>query len=160
MISIPIVDFTADGDAQGWTAEAFIYGLIQRDYNKDNTSEADGILTKFDYNSWYIGIGSSGPLSDRLLYGLEAAYEGGRSISNSFTTEGGTLPTQIPQTHDTIEAWAADARLDYLLADPHHSRLGTELILASGDHDRTNTTTTSQATSRARKTIHSTDSAC
>jgi hypothetical protein len=123
----------------------FVYGLIQRDYNTKDTSEADGFTTKFDYNSWYIGLGSSGPLSDRLLYGLEAVYEGGRSISNSFTTiiDGqGVPPTPIPQTHDTIEAWAADFRLDYLLADLHKSRLGAEVILASGDNDRTNTTTT------------------
>ncbi|HEX3357731.1 MAG TPA: hypothetical protein VHS31_12240 [Tepidisphaeraceae bacterium] len=120
----------------------FVYGLVQRDYNKDDISEAAGITTKFDYNSWYIGVGSSGPISDRLLYGLEAVYEGGRSISNSFTTEGGTLPTQIDQTHDVIEAWAGDFRLDYLLADLHRTRLGAEVILASGDNDRTNTTTT------------------
>jgi hypothetical protein len=120
----------------------YVYGLIQRDYNTKDTLTTDNLTTKFDYNSWYIGVGSSGPISDRLLYGVEAAYEGGRSISNSFTLEGTPTPIQVDQTHDPIEAWAADARLDYLFADAHHTHLSAEVILASGDPDRTNTTNT------------------
>ncbi len=120
----------------------YVYGLIQRDYNQNNKLETPELTTEFDYNSWYIGMGSTGPLSDRLLYGVEAAYEGGRSLSNSFTLVGSPLPVQIEQVHDTIQAWATDARLDYLLADPHHTRLSTELIVASGDPDRSNSSST------------------
>ncbi len=76
------------------------------------------------------------------LRGWEAAYEGGRSLSNSFTLQDTSIPAPIPQVHDEIEAWAADARVDYLLADQHHTRLSAEVILASGDDDRTNTTNT------------------
>ena len=35
-----------------------------------------------------------------------------------------------------------DARLDYLVKDPHQTRLGAEVILASGDPDRGHTTNT------------------
>jgi alginate export protein len=115
---------------------------VQKDDNSHDTLTTDNLTTKFDYNSWYIGVGSSGSLSDRLLYGVEGVYEGGRSLSNSFTLEGTPVPLQIEQVHDTIQAWAADARLDYLLADPHHTRLSAELIVASGDPDRTNSSTT------------------
>jgi hypothetical protein len=120
----------------------FIYGLIQRDYNKDETLVSGNLQTKFNYNSWYLGLGSTGSLSDRLLYGVEGVYEGGRSLSNSFALDNSALPQQVEQVHDTIQAWAADARLDYLLADEHHTRLSGEMIFASGDSDRTSTNAT------------------
>jgi hypothetical protein len=77
-----------------------------------------------------------------MLYGVEAVYEGGQTLSNSFTLKGSPFPVQVPQTLDEIQAWAADARIDYLLADEHRTRLGAELILASGDDDRTSTSST------------------
>jgi len=120
----------------------FIYGLIQRDYNEPETLVSGNLQTQFDYNSWYLGIGSTGALSDRLLYGLEGVYEGGRSLSNSFALNGSALPQQVEQVHDDIEAWALDARLDYLFADDHHTRFSGEMILASGDDDRTSTSST------------------
>ena len=121
----------------------FVYALWQRDYNTHDEATISTIPTHFDYNSFYIGTGSAGPLNDRLLYSAEAAYEGGRSISNSFKTgDGGLVP--IPQTHDVIEAWAGDLRFDYLPPGDQHTRYSAEGIIASGDHDRQNTTTTFQ----------------
>ncbi len=102
----------------------FFYGLVQRDYNTDNNLSEGPIDTRFSYNSYYIGAGASGPLSDRLRYSVEAVYEGGKDLSNSFqlSSIGGLLP--VPQTRDSIDAYAADARLDYAFAGPHQSRLG------------------------------------
>jgi hypothetical protein len=117
----------------------FAYALFQQDYNHDYTSTLGVISTKFDYYSYYLGAGSSGSLSDRLIYGVEAVYEGGSTLSNSFD-QSTFFP--IPQEKDTISAWAADARLDYLLGDERHSRFGFETILASGDSDRINGSTT------------------
>ncbi|MEO6437102.1 MAG: alginate export family protein, partial [Tepidisphaeraceae bacterium] len=95
----------------------------------------------FDYNSYYIGIGSTGPIGDRITYGVEAAYEGGDTLSNSFVV-GGPFLSPIAQTRDDISAWAADARIDYLFPDERRSRLSGEVIIASGDSDRLNTSNT------------------
>jgi hypothetical protein len=117
----------------------FAYALFQQDYNHDYSSTLGVISTKYDYYSYYLGIGSSGSLTDRLIYGVEAVYEGGSTLSNSFDQS-----TFFPQTQekDQISAWAADARLDYLLGDQRHSRFSFETILASGDPDRFNSSTT------------------
>src|SRR6185295_17936409 len=103
----------------------YLFGLVQRDYNDDDTATTGGVITNFDYNSYYLGAGIGGAITDRLLYGIEAVYEGGTNLSNSFIVSGPVL-TQIPQTEDDIRAWAADARLDYLLLDHRHSRLSAE----------------------------------
>src|SRR5262249_44663302 len=57
----------------------FAYALIQRDYNTHDTFDITSppIHTRFRYDSYYLGLGSQGSLSDRLLYGLEMVYEGG-----------------------------------------------------------------------------------
>ena len=118
----------------------FVYGLVQQDYNQDNVGLQSGITTVYDYNSWYIGTGVTGSLSDKLLYGVEVAYEGGSTLSNSFVTSPSGL-VQVPQTEDDISAVAADIRLDYLLADPRDTRFTFETIIASGDNDRLLSTT-------------------
>lgn len=106
----------------------FIYGLVQEDENKDETFGA----THFDYNSYYIGVGSRGRITEFLGYGVEFAYEGGDTLSNSLAG---------PQTRDDIEAWALDARLDYHFHDEAGTQLTGELLLASGDDDRVTHTT-------------------
>lgn len=117
----------------------FLYGLLQRDYNEHDTLTRGVLVTHFDYNSYYLGGGSSGPITDRLLYSVEATYEGGTNLSNSFNGASAP-PTPLPggQTRDQIQAWAADARLDYILPDVRHTRFSGEVILASGDDDRFN----------------------
>ncbi len=119
----------------------YLYGLIQRDYNSEDQSQTGPVTTDFSYNSYYIGIGSTGPITDRLLYGVEAAYEGGNTLSNSFVV-GGPFLTPTTQTRNYIQALAADARLDYIFPDEHHSKMSAEVIVASGDSDRLNTTNT------------------
>lgn len=119
----------------------FIYGLAQKDVNNVNLSETGPITTHFDYNSFYLGAGSTGNLGDRIRYGVEAAWETGNTLSNSFVPAGGSL-VPIIQTRDDINAWGLDARLEYLTEDVHQTRLGAELILASGDHDRGTSTNT------------------
>jgi len=113
----------------------FIYVLAQQDYNKDVTLEVAPTETKFNYNSHYVGVGFTGSLTDRLLYGAELVYEGGETLSNSFTIEPPFL-VSADQTSNDIEAYAADFRLDYLLNDPYHTRLSAEVIVASGDENR------------------------
>ncbi|MBC8106343.1 MAG: alginate export family protein [Anaerolineae bacterium] len=128
----------------------FIYAIMQRDYNHKDTlftplddTGTQGINTKFDYNSHYFGIGSNGSLSDRLTYGLELVYEGGQTLSNSFTQVADTGEiVQTTQTLDSIEAYALDFELDYLVGDQRQTRFAFETILATGDNDRLQTSNT------------------
>lgn len=119
----------------------FVYGLIQRDWNDDITLVQGPTRTNFDYDSWYIGTGINGSISDQMLYGVEFAYEGGKTLSNSYNPASPTL-SPIPQQRDQIQAAAMTAKLDYLFADPKRSRVTFETIVASGDPDRTHTTNT------------------
>ncbi|MGB7158536.1 MAG: alginate export family protein [Tepidisphaeraceae bacterium] len=117
------------------THRPFLYGLIQQDYNDADPLVQGPITTEFEYDSFYIGAGASGSLGDRWVYGAELVYQGGRALSNSF--EGDSLfISPIPQTEEDINAWALNARLDYLLADVRRSRISGEVIVASGDDDR------------------------
>jgi hypothetical protein len=119
----------------------FIYGLIQRDYNDRNLSIIGPIVTRYSYNSDYFGAGMNGPLSDHLRYGIEGVIEGGNDLSTSSQVEGFTL-VPVPQTRDNIEAYAGDAKIDYVPQDRNNSRLTIEGIVASGDTDRGLTNTT------------------
>jgi hypothetical protein len=122
----------------------FIYALVQRDYNENEqlivANTVPDTVTSFDYNSYYLGIGANGALSDRLVYGVEFAFEGGTSLSAPQDSAG----VPIDQTEEDIQAYALDLRLDYLLADPRRTRLSAETIFASGDDDRGLTNTTYQ----------------
>ena len=119
----------------------FVYWLAQRDYNTKDERRTGFLITKYHYDSAYIGAGSTGQFSDRLRYGVEVAYEYGDTLSNSFEiSQFGFLP--VNQTEDNISAWGADARLDYLFADPADTRLSAEVVLATGDTDRGHTSNT------------------
>jgi hypothetical protein len=135
----------------------YLYALVQRDYNSHNESSIPNgpdlntglpsfINTRYSYNSDYIGLGSTGPITDHLRYGIESAVEVGNDLSNSFdiTPMAGAAPslTPINQTRDYILAYAADAKLDYVPQDQHNSRFSAEVIAASGDSDRGLTNTT------------------
>jgi len=119
----------------------FVYALMQRDYNEDDKRFIDGRLVRFQYDSFYLGAGSSGALTDQLAYGVEAVFEGGRTLSSNFAEDAGAT-VSVPQTRNDIRAWAADARLDYLLPGPRRARLAVEGIFASGDPDRLTTSGT------------------
>jgi hypothetical protein len=125
----------------------YIYGLIQRDYNGDHDVSVNGpITTRYSYNSDYIGVGSTGPITDHLRYGIESAVEMGNTLSDSstigFQNDGAVGLVQVPQTRNYIRAYAADLKFDYLPQDEHNSRFALEMIAASGDSDRGLTNTT------------------
>jgi hypothetical protein len=130
--------FGAMLSVQAGTHQPYVYGLVQRDYNGGEVLTTDGVATRFSYDSHYIGIGSTGAFTDNWLYGVEAVYEGGHGLSNSF--DAGFA--QVDQTDEDIEAFALDARLEYLLADPRRTRISAELILATGDRDRLSSAST------------------
>ena len=123
------------------THHPFIYAITQQDNNTYNFLAQGNIRTRFDYNTFYIGTGSNGSLTDHLLYGLEVTYEGGNTLSNSFAVNGLSL-VPIKQTRNDIQAAAADVKLDYLVNDKNNTRFSFEALAASGDSNRGNSSTT------------------
>ena len=121
--------------------QPYAYALVQRDYNEDERLVTGTVTTEFEYNSNYFGVGATGNVGDRVLYGVEFVYETGDTLSNSFGVEGPIL-VQVPQTRDDVEAFAADFRVEYLFPGHRRTRVSTEVLLASGDDDRGDTSTT------------------
>ena len=119
----------------------YIYALAQKDQNRMDERQISSILTRYDYNSYYLGVGSTGEITQKLRYGVEVAYEYGDTLSNSFELVGFSI-FPVEQTRDDIFAAALDARLDYLVSDPADTRLSAEIILATGDEDRRHTSNT------------------
>lgn len=120
----------------------FVYGLVERDLNSDGPVSVGPISTRYDYDAYYLGAGSTGGLSDRLIYSVEAVFEGGRGLSNSFDP---ISLRPVRQEEEAIHAYAGEARLDYLLTDardPRRTRVGAGLLVASGDPDRQNASNT------------------
>lgn len=115
------------------THKPFVYGLVQQDRNDENSATVGGIDTNFDYESWYVGTGSTGNIGDRLLYGVELVYQGGETLSDPIVVQ--------PQTKDDIQAFAGDFKLDFLVSDANKSRFTVEVLVATGDDDRSLHTT-------------------
>ncbi|MBI1337984.1 MAG: hypothetical protein GC164_13635 [Phycisphaera sp.] len=126
--------------------QLFIYGLVQQD-NNNHDFDPDPLAaaraadpmhvyptlpTTFEYQSWYLGVGANGNVGDHVLYGVEAVYEGGTGLSNSFDA---TI-SSITQTQESISAFAASITLDYLFLDANRTRVSGQLLIATGDDDR------------------------
>ena len=117
----------------------FVYAMLQRDQNSEGPFPVGPIPTRFRYNSYYLGAGVNGALTDRLAYGAEVVYEGGEGLSSSFDAE--TL-RPVAQDEERISAFAGEVHLDYLLNDRRRTRLGAGVLFASGDPDREDTSST------------------
>ena len=117
----------------------FAYALVQRDHNGDDALDIGPVRTTYRYDSYYLGVGANGSLTDRLSYGAEFVYEGGESRSNSFDPVT-FLP--VSQTDDDINAFAAEVRIDYTPGDVKRSRFGAAVLAATGDDDRGSTSAT------------------
>ncbi len=125
-----------------WTAlerhEPFAYVLWQRDHNRD---EYPSLLQDFDYDSFYVGLGSTGEIVKGLRYVGEWVYESGHSFGHRSFLDA-----------DVIRAWAFDAELEYLFSGPRRSRASIEYIFASGDGDRLDSPTNSVGGNRCDDT--------
>lgn len=102
--------------------EPFAYVLWQRDHNHDSFPT---LLQQYDYDSFYVGIGSEGELLTNLRYSTEWVYESGHSYGNRRFLH-----------QDVIRAWAFDVELEYLFDAKGHPRTSLEYMFASGDEDR------------------------
>lgn len=102
--------------------EPFGYVLWQRDHNTDNIPT---FLQKFDYDSFYVGFGSTGELVPNLRYLTEWVFETGHSFGDRRFLH-----------KNRINAWAWDIQLEYLFDSKGKPRAGIEYMFASGDPDR------------------------
>jgi hypothetical protein len=117
----------------------FVYAMVQRDQNSDGPFDVGPIPARFRYNSYYLGAGVNGAITDKLAYGAEVVYEGGHTLSGGY--DPGTLRPEA-QDEGRISAYAGELHLDYLLNDRRRTRLGAGLLFASGDPDRGDTSNT------------------
>ncbi|HBS29658.1 MAG TPA: hypothetical protein DEB06_09470 [Phycisphaerales bacterium] len=108
--------------------EFYAYVLHQEDQNGNNGPRVNlGVPVAFEYDSTYVGVGSTGSFSKQWLYLGEFVYEFGNSQSD---------PLRGAQTEEDIRAWAARGQVTYLFGDPGRTRFEFEVLLASGDDDR------------------------
>jgi hypothetical protein len=107
----------------GWERhEPFAYVFWQRDQNSEGLFPLN---QEYDYDSFYVGVGSVGELVENLRYAAEWVYETGESYGHR----------QFLSTDD-IRAWAWDMQLEYLFPGSHKPRASVEYIFGSGDGDR------------------------
>ncbi len=100
----------------------FVYAF----WNKDQKSTPPWVaLQRYDYDTWYVGMGSTGELLRNLRYGTELVFEGGDTYGDSNVWG-----------KDDVEAWAFDTSLEYLWQKPMKPKVGAEYMFASGDGDR------------------------
>lgn len=102
--------------------EPFVYAFRQEDRNRESILP---LLQNFDYDSFYVGIGSTGELAERWRYTTETVYETGKSFGQrGFFAD------------KDIHAWALLAELEYLFPGEHKARASMEYLFASGDGER------------------------
>lgn len=107
----------------GWqNHEPFVYAF----WNNDRTDERpEDWFQNYAYDTYYIGIGSRGELTNRLMYWAEGVFEGGRSYGNRQFLK-----------QDYVQAWGWDLGLEYLFDTQTKPRLAFEYMYASGDGNR------------------------
>ncbi len=102
--------------------EPFGYVLWQND---NNPNDFFSPLQKYDYDSFYVGIGSTGELVESLRYTTEWVFETGHSYGNRRYAK-----------KNRINAWAWDIQLEYLFKRPCKPRASIEYMFASGEPER------------------------
>ena len=108
----------------GWERHRpFAYALRQRDRHGDRRFRPFGRLA---YDSFHVGVGSTGEVAPNLNYSIEGVYERGtNSLPGPFAAD------------KRIEAWAFLAGLEHLSPGPNRARVSAEYLFGSGDSDRT-----------------------
>ena len=105
----------------------FVYFLLNDDHTDDRPVSR---TQKYEYDSYYIGVGSQGELVSRLSYIAEVVFQWGDTYSYN-----------VSSGKDNIRAWAADAQLMYRFQGAMSPRVFFEYLFASGDNDRSGSST-------------------
>ncbi|MCE9618812.1 MAG: alginate export family protein [Planctomycetes bacterium] len=122
----------------------YLFGIWQTDNNGGQTNvlgtPAFPIPTTFDYNSGYVGGGSTGSIGPDLVYRTEVAWEFGSTLTDSLDPTSPTLAR--PQFETPISAFAGLAGLTYLMRDQGDTRFDLSVLAGSGDPNRLDSATT------------------
>ncbi len=116
----------------------FAYILAQKDLNEGQVSDlppgVGTFPTRFDYDSTYIGLGSTGALGADLVYRAELMYEYGSTLSDPLSHTGGVAP--VPQEEVQISAAAGFGGVTWLARDTSDTRVDFQLVAGSGSPAR------------------------
>ncbi|MGH7162098.1 MAG: alginate export family protein, partial [Planctomycetota bacterium] len=120
-----LAEYTSPADCR-----PYVFFLDQ----SDNNNASFGPASEFFYDSSYAGIGATGQFTGQWFYNAEIVKEFGEGASNF----------NFAQTREDIDAWAARFGITYLprRARRHGCRLGLEVLLATGDDDRSHSANT------------------
>jgi len=114
--------------------EPFVYITWQEDHTREDPIN---LLQNYDYDSRYIGFGSTGELVDNLRYSTEWVIQRGRSFGDRRFL-----------FRDTIKAWGFDHRIDYFFRHPAKPVVSAEYMFASGDANRLGSPTNAEGGNR------------
>lgn len=114
--------------------EPFVYVAWQDDHTNE---DPPNLLQDYDYDSAYVGFGSTGELFDNLRYSSEWVIERGHSHGDRrFLFQ------------DKIRAWGFDHRLDYYFRHKTKPVVSAEYMFASGDANRLESPTNAEGGNR------------
>lgn len=114
--------------------EPFVYYARQSDHTREDPID---LLQNYDYDSEYIGFGSTGEMVRNLKYNTEWVIERGDSYGDRKFLH-----------RDEVKAWAFDQELEYLFSHRTKPRASLEYMFASGDSDRVFTPTNAEGGNR------------
>ncbi len=127
--SLPVADHSErifhilETKYKGWDShEPFVYVAWQDDQTTESPRD---LLQNYEYDSRYIGFGSTGELVENLRYATEWVIERGTSYGDR----------RFLHTND-IKSWGFDHRLDYFFRHKMKPVLTAEWMFASGDSGR------------------------
>lgn len=116
----------------------FVYVLAQKDLNGGQVSDLPPGIgtypTTFNYNSTYIGLGSTGALGADIVYRAELMYEYGSTLSDPLSHSGGLVP--VPQQSVNISALAGFGGATWLARDASDTRVDFQIVAGSGSTQR------------------------
>ena len=108
----------------------FAYFFMQNDHSSPSPRSS---TQKYDYESRYVGLGSTGTLMKDLTYSTELVFEWG----TTYGTNGGPGSSKCD-----ISAMAFDAQLAYTFSEVYSKpKVMVEFLHGSGDGDRTRSPT-------------------
>jgi hypothetical protein len=132
-----------------WTGIAghrpYAYYLWQQDMNGGQQAtlfptSPFPVPTTFDYNSGYVGFGSSGSMGPQIVYRSEFAWEYGSTLSDPLDPTSLTL-TQ-PQVTNDISAGAGVVGFTWLARDAGDTRADAQFLAGTGSSARLDSGTT------------------
>jgi len=102
--------------------EPFFYAFWNEDMHREKWPD---YFQEYDYDSWYLGVGSNGEFFSNLRYATEWVFEGGHSYGDA-----------RPRDAQNVCAWAFDFTLEYMPNWAMKPRFIGEYMFASGDPNR------------------------